>query len=151
MPVFPDVVFDFVETHLFAEVALAVEFISVTDDFLFQTLRTIIAFGDRQLFALYLLNRDTCARVAFRDQRVFRKTFLTKQFCSQESVLDVFVRTFAVDLRGITEDNPDIVQHRRLFDKLPVHQSLLRPLRMGIDDAQCTICHLTAVRQEDMP
>ena len=151
MPVLPDVVFDFVETHLFAEVRFGIEFIGVTDDFLFEALRTIIAFRDRQFFTFHLLDRNAGAGVTFGYQRMFRKTFLTKQLRSQKPVLNVFMRTHAVDLRGVAEDNPDVVQHGGFLDELSVHESLLRPLRMGIDDAQCTISDLPTVRHKDMP
>ena len=66
-------------------------------------------------------------------------------------MLNILVLPYAENLRGVAIDDSYIMQHRCLFDKLSIHQSLFCPLGMGVDDAQRAIRHLAAVRQEDIP
>ena len=61
------------------------------------------------------------------------------------------MRTVTIYLRGVAEDDSDIVQHRGFFDESAVHESLLLPFGVRIDDTQRAVSHLPAVRHEDMP
>ena len=131
--------------------AFAVEFVGIANHFLFYALRTIVAFGDRQFLPLDLFDGNTGTGVPFGNQRMFGQSLSAQQFGAEVAVLDVCMRTVAIDFRCVAVDNSDVVQHSGFFHKAAVHQPVFLPLRMAVYDLQRTVCHLPAMRQQYMP
>ena len=86
--VFPYVVFDFIQGYLFAEVTLGIEFICVTDDFLFEALR-----AEMKGWALVLVSGDRCSA-----QTIVTRCTLYQQYTTEEAL-----QAAAKSYKGLTE------------------------------------------------
>lgn len=144
----PHVLANLGHSHLLTEVAFGIEFVGIADDFFLEALGAVVALGDREFLAEYLLHADAATGMALRYQRMLGIAFAAQQFGAQEAVFDILMFAHTMDTRCVAEDDTDIVQHGCFGYKLAIDQSFGFPLRMGIQNLQGTIAYLLAVDEQ---
>lgn len=150
MPVFPEVVADFAECDFLAEVGLRVEAVGVADNFLLQGAGTVVFDRQRKVLAYDLVDGDAASRMAFRYVCMTWQPFFAQEFGTKITMFYVLMRSCTEYLRGIAEDDADVVQHRCLLYETPVHQPLFYPFGVGVHDTQRTVTHLHGVGDQHM-
>lgn len=100
-----------------AELRLAVELIRVADYTLFLGLWRVYPLGEVYAPEGDLLGSQARARMTLCYMGMTRKPDASEELGTEVAVLDVWLRTMAVDAWGVGEVDADVVEHRRLVEE----------------------------------
>lgn len=134
------------EGFLNLRMRLAVEFIGIADQLLFQRLGHEVLHGQGQTALLYLSGRESRACMTLCYSCMALKSLLSKYLCTKPSMADVLLHTMTKYAISICLENPDVMQHGSFVDKLEVKP----PLRMLTSDGQGTTGHLAGMTNEQI-
>ncbi len=96
------------------------ELVGKANNLFFQRNRNHIPMRNRQLLVNNTLQRHTRSRMSLTDQCMTRKSFFPHQISPQISMTNIRIRSETTNALSIRHKNTNIVQHRRLFQKLLV-------------------------------
>lgn len=98
----------------------------------------------RQALFLYLTERQSCPCMALTHQCMARETFVAHKVCTESTMTNIGSIAKALNARSIAQENPYIMEHRGLLDKLKVDIKF----RVGMGYGKSLVSHAAAMRQK---